>query len=55
VYAALAAGAMFGLFLAEWPLPSAAAAALAVFVLIGWSWSKGPSRKAYDEREPGRT
>ena len=53
-YATLGAGIMFALFLGEWPLPAAAVAALAVFVLIGWSWSKGPSRKAYDEREGRR-
>ena len=53
-YATLGAGGMFALFLGEWPLAAAAVAAVAVFVLIGWSWSKGPSRKAYNEREARR-
>lgn len=55
LYAALAAGTLFALGLAKWPLPAAAGGALAGFLVIGWSWSNGPSRKAYDEQEARRT
>ena len=55
LYAALAGGLMFVAFLQEWPLPAAAVVALAVVLLVGWSWTNGPSRKAYEERQAYQT
>ena len=46
---------MFVAFLQEWPLPAAAVVAFAVVLVVGCSWTNGPSRKAYEERQAQQT
>lgn len=53
-YGGVAAVIMFALFMLQWPVLAAGPAAIGVFFLVGWSWSNGPSRRSYDQREEQR-